>query len=72
MRCYFIDVAESGFLDGGVLDDFTEDTTVSTTNDEHFLWIGVGIHGKVSNHLLVPKIISIQSRTYENSSRSVA
>ena len=48
-----VNVAENGLLNAVVLDDLTEDTTVATTNDENVLGVGVGVHGKVGNHLLV-------------------
>jgi hypothetical protein len=50
---YLIDVAEDGLLDALVLDDLTEDTAVTTANDENLLGVGVGVEGKVSDHLLV-------------------
>jgi hypothetical protein len=49
-----INVAQDGLLDGLVLDNLTEDTTISTTNDQNLLGVGVRVHGQVSNHLLVP------------------
>lgn len=48
-----VDVAEDGLLDAVVLDDLTEDTTVTTANDENLLGVGVGVHGKMGDHLLV-------------------
>jgi hypothetical protein len=50
---YLIDVAEDGLLNALVLDDLTEDTTVTTTNHENLLGVGVRVEGKVSDHLLV-------------------
>jgi len=44
-RIYLVDVAEGGFFDGFVLDDFSEDTAVTAADDEHFLGVGVGVHG---------------------------
>jgi hypothetical protein len=54
-----VDVAENGLLDAVVLDDLTEDTTVTTANDENVLGVGVGVHGKVGDHLLVAATMSI-------------
>ena len=48
-----VDVAQGGLLDGGVLDDLTEDTTVTATDDQDLLGVGVGVHGEVGDHLLV-------------------
>lgn len=54
-----VDVAQSSLLDGSVLDDLTEDTTVTATNDENLLGVGVGVHGEVSDHLLVGELIAL-------------
>lgn len=72
MKYNLVDVAESGFLDGRMFDDFTKNTTVSTTDDENLLRIGMGVHGEVCDHLLVPIVIQFGKAAYENSSRSVA
>ena len=48
-----VDVAESGLLDTVVLDDLTEDTAVTTADDQDLLGVGVGVHGQVGDHLLV-------------------
>ncbi len=37
----FVDVTESDVLDGGVLENFTDNTTVSTTDDEDVAGVGV-------------------------------
>lgn len=50
---YLVNVAEDSLLDGLVLDDLTQDTTVTSTNDEDLLGVGVGVHGQVGDHLLV-------------------
>jgi hypothetical protein len=44
-RYNLVDVAEGGFLDGRMFDDFTKNTTVSATDDENLLRIGMGVHG---------------------------
>ena len=54
-----IDVTQDGLLNGLVLDDLTEDTTVTTTDDEDLLGVGVGVHGQVSDHLLVGELITL-------------
>ena len=48
-----VDVAEDGLLDAVVLDDLTKHTTVTTTDDQDLLRVGVGVQGKVGDHLLV-------------------
>jgi len=54
-----VDVAEGGLLNTVVLDDLTEDTTVTTTNDKDLLGVGVGVEGQVGNHLLVGELIAL-------------
>jgi hypothetical protein len=54
-----INVAQDGLLDGLVLDDLTEDTTVTTTNDEDLLGVGVSVHSQVGDHLLVGELITL-------------
>ena len=54
-----IDVAQGGLLDAVVLDDLTEDTTVTTTDDQDLLGVGVGVHGEVGDHLLVGELITL-------------
>ena len=48
-----VNVAEDGLLDTVVLDDLTEDTTITTANNQDLLRVRVGVHGEVSDHLLV-------------------
>lgn len=50
---YLVNVAEDSLLNAVVLDDLTEHTTVTTANDEDLLGVGVGVEGKVGDHLLV-------------------
>lgn len=54
-----VDVAQGSLLDGSVLDDLTEDTTVTTADDENLLGVGVGVHGEVSDHLLVGELVAL-------------
>jgi hypothetical protein len=56
-----IDVAQGSLLDGGVLDDLTEDTTVTATDDKDLLGVGVGVHGEVGDHLLVGELIALSA-----------
>ena len=54
-----VDVAQNSLLNGLVLDDLTEHTAVTTTDDEHLLGVGVRVHGEVSDHLLVGKLVAL-------------
>jgi hypothetical protein len=49
-----------------VLDGFTEDTAVTTADDEDLLGVGVGVHGEMGDHFLVStkktkKIVSMST-----------
>lgn len=57
MTAYLVNVAEDGLLDLVVLDDLTEDTTVTATDDQDLLGVGVGEHGQVGDHLLVRELV---------------
>jgi hypothetical protein len=48
-----VNVTKNGLLDTSVLDDLTEDTTITTTNNKDLLGIRVRVQSKMSNHLLV-------------------
>ena len=48
-----VDVAQNRALDGRMLDDLAQNTTIATANDEHTLWIRMGVECQVGNHLLV-------------------
>lgn len=54
-----INVAKDGLLNTVVLDNLAENTAVTTTNDKNLLGVGVGVHGKVCNHLLVRELIAL-------------
>lgn len=54
-----VDVAEDGLLNALVLDDLTEDTTVTTTDDKDLLGVGVRVHGEVGDHLLVGEFVAL-------------
>lgn len=58
-RTYLIDIAEDGLLNAVVLDDLTEDTTITTADNEDLLGVGVGVHGEVGDHLLVGELIAL-------------
>jgi len=44
-----------------VLDDLTKDTAVTTTDNKDVLGVGVGVHGKVSDHLLVGELVTLSA-----------
>jgi hypothetical protein len=54
-----VNVAEGGLLDTVVLDNLTENTTVTTANDKDLLGVGMGVEGEVSDHLLVGELIAL-------------
>jgi hypothetical protein len=54
-----VNVAEGGLFNTVVLDDLTENTTVTATNDKDLLGVGVGVEGEVGNHLLVGELIAL-------------
>lgn len=56
-----VNVAENSLLNTLVLDDLTEDTSVTSSDDEDLLGIGVGVHGKVSDHLLVGELVTLSA-----------
>lgn len=56
---HLVNVAQDGLLDSLVLDDLAQHTAIAATNDQDFLGVGVGVHGQVSDHLLVRELISL-------------
>lgn len=56
-----VDVAEDGLLDALVLDNLTEDTSVTATDDQDLLGVGVGVEGQVGDHLLVGELIPLSA-----------
>jgi hypothetical protein len=59
LGAYLVNVAEDGLLDAVVLDNLSEDTAVTTTNDKNLLGVGVRVHGEVGDHLLVGELIAL-------------
>ena len=51
---HLVDIAERDTLDRLVLEDFTNDTTVTASDDQDILGVGVRCEGEMGNHLLVP------------------
>ena len=58
---YLIDVAKNGLLDTLVLDNLSEDTAVTTANDQDLLGVGVGHHAEVGDHLLVGELVALSA-----------
>lgn len=56
-----VNVTKDSLLDALVLDDFTENTAVTATNDQDLLGVRVGVHGQVSDHLLVGELIPLSA-----------
>lgn len=56
---YLVDVAENGLLNTVVLDDLTENASITTANNQDLLWVWVGVHGQVGDHLLVRELITL-------------
>ena len=42
-----------------MLDDLPQDASITTTNDQNFLWVRVREHSQVCNHLLVCELITL-------------
>lgn len=59
MGGYLVNVAQDGLLNAVVLDDLTEDTTITTTDDQDLLGVWVGVHRQVGDHLLVCELIPL-------------
>jgi hypothetical protein len=55
----FINIAEDGLLDRLMLDDFAENTAVSTADDKDVLGVWMGIHGEVRDHFLVREFVAL-------------
>jgi hypothetical protein len=56
---YLVNVAQYRLLDTVMLDDFTQHTSIATTDDQNLLWVGMGVHRQVGNHLLVWELVSL-------------
>ena len=52
-RTNLIDIAEDNLLNSIVFESLTDDTTVTSTNDQNLLGIRVTGQGDVCNHFLV-------------------
>ena len=58
---YLIDVAENGRLDALVLDNLAEDASVTTSDHEDLLGVGVGVQGEMGDHLLVRELVTLSA-----------
>ena len=58
-QAYLVDIAKNGFLNVLVLDDLTQNASVAATDDQYLLRVRVGVHGQVSNHLLIGKLVAL-------------
>lgn len=50
---YLVNVAKNGFLYAVVLDNLAKNATITTTDNQYLLRVGVGVHSEMSYHLLV-------------------
>lgn len=57
----FVDVAKNGFLDRLVFDHLTENTAVTTANNEDRLWVWVRVHSQVCDHLLIGELVPLSA-----------
>lgn len=53
VRAYLVNVDENDGLDRLVLEDLSDDTSVTSSDDKDVLGVGVRSHGDVGDHLLV-------------------
>lgn len=54
-----IDIAQNSLLDALVLDDLAKDTTITASDDQDLLGVGVRVHGEVGDHLLVGELVAL-------------
>lgn len=58
---HLINVAEDCFFNTFMFNDLTQDTAITSANDQDLLWVGVRIHGQMGNHLLVCKLVPLSA-----------
>ena len=56
-----VNVAQNSLLNAVVLDDLPQNTSITTTNDQHLLRVRVREHSQVRNHLLVCELIALRA-----------
>jgi hypothetical protein len=54
-----VNIAQYSLLNTFMLDDFSQNPSVTTSNDQNLLRVGVRVHGQVCNHLLVCKLVTL-------------
>jgi len=54
-----VNITQDSFLHTIVLDNFPENTTITTANDQYLLRARVREHGQMCNHLLISKLVSL-------------
>lgn len=52
-----LDIAQNNCFDNRMLYDLTENTAVATADDEHTLWVWVGVECEMDDHFLVAELI---------------
>lgn len=57
-----VNVAQDDFFDRVVLQDLSDDATITASDDEHFFRVRVGCEREMCDHLLVPISLYISSR----------
>jgi len=56
-----VNFAKDNFLNAIVLDNFTEHTTITTTNNKDLLGVWVRVHSQVGDHFLVREFITLSA-----------
>ena len=75
---YLVDITQDDVLDSVVLEDFTHDATVTTSNDQYPLRVWMARQWEMGDHLLVPACILIdhavnkEKEKRENSRKLIA
>jgi hypothetical protein len=58
---YLVNVTENSTLNTLVLNNLANNSAISSTNDQDLLWVWVGVHGQMSDHLLVGEFITLSA-----------
>ena len=56
-----VNIAQNSLLNAVVLDDLPQNTSITTTNDQNFLRVGMREHSQVCNHFLVCELIALSA-----------
>lgn len=54
---HLVNIAEHHFLDGVVFQDFSDNSTIASSNNQHLLRVRMTRQGKMSDHLLVSAVL---------------